>query len=69
MHALTAQARARFRTEGHSREVGRFVPQAPQGWVMDTKPTNEVPRIGGLVPRNYGARPSRSTVKLGEKRL
>ena len=30
---------------------------------MDTKPTNEVPRIVELTPRNYGARPSRSTVK------
>jgi|HubBroStandDraft_4_1064222.scaffolds.fasta_scaffold06958_6 hypothetical protein len=36
---------------------------------MDTKPTNEVSRIGRLAPRNYGDRPNGSTVKLGEKRL
>jgi hypothetical protein len=41
----------------------------PQDWAMETKPTNEVPRIVELTPRNYGALPSGSTVKLGEKRL
>ena len=68
MHALTAQPRVRFRTEDHSR-IGRFVPQALKVGLWTQSPQTKCLGLADWPPRNYGDRPNRSMVKLGEKRL
>jgi hypothetical protein len=56
-------------TEGHSLSQSLCFGKHLKGWVVDTKTKNEVSRVGGLAPRNYGGLLGRSTVKVRENRL